>query len=182
MELGYSPGFRINTVKYRNVRWATEANGKFIQTFNAKTKTHVESTYPTGYVFGAFLAVGTTNLVPKKGGMTVFFVETRDPDPLIQALKEAFLVEPRHFKRLENQYTVVVHSVALARILDEFGKGNEKELPEKYLVRNQKFLHGVRDGILYFDGHTEDTRDLPKRRKFNPRTLELLELINTHYP
>ena len=174
-------GFTINmfhTPVGGDFSWATEVSRDYVRVRDAKTRKFVESNYDTGYVFGAFVAVGVTNSFPRKGGMVVFFTGTNDVTELEDCLRREFLVRPKYYKRTDTVYTVNVHSAALARLMAKFGEKENRHVPNEYLVDNPEYLRGIREGLMHFNGHKEDTRDVLSPRHFNPRNVAMLKAID----
>jgi hypothetical protein len=56
--------------------------------------------------------------------------------------------------------------------------GEERKLPEKYLVNNEKYLSGMKDGIHDFRGFEEDDRETLKKRRFSRHVKEIYDSID----
>lgn len=168
-------GFTINMAHY--VKRAKEVKNGFINNGDAKLKIYVDSTYGLGYFFGAFLSKGVSNLSNYRG-QVMFRLTDEDPTTLYESIEDSFNIAPR-FRTIDYGYEMIVYSKPIARLVNEFGSGEARHLPNKYLVNNTKYLLGVQEGLSDFEGHLEDTRDIINPRKFSPSLLKLWKSLST---
>ena len=124
--------------------------------FNVKEEGYTfKSSYSVGYVFGTFLGDGCQFYSSKKGGQTTWYFvldEIHIADKLSKHLFKEFKIKTKlYFTR--KVILVVVHNARLARFFAQFGKKNKKALPDKFLVKDKKYLKGVYDGLIDSEGH-----------------------------
>jgi hypothetical protein len=175
-ELQYRPkGFTLNMAHY--VKRAKEVKIRFILNGNAKLKVHVDSTYELGYFFGATLSKGIANLSNHRG-LVVYRLKDEDSTTLCKSVEESFNIVPKT-RVIPFGFEVVVYSKPIARLVHEFGSGENRHLPEKFLVYNKAYLTGIKDGIEYFKGHIPDDRNILSPRKFSTHVLELYNLLTS---
>jgi len=159
------------------VKRAEKVSGKFIVNGDSWLRIYVDSTYELGYVFGAFLSKGVSNLSNYRGQVS-FRLTEEDCTTLYESVEEAFNVATR-FRVTETGFEANIYSKPIARLLWEFGHGEARKLPEKYLVNNRKYLRGIKEGIEYFGGNIPDDRATLKTRKFSPHLFTLYkELVD----
>lgn len=162
-----SPGFTLNMAHY--VLRAQEIKDGIILNGNSRLKLYVDSTHALGYVFGAYLSVGISNLSNHRG-QVVFRMDEKEGSRntrLYGAAKEAFNIETK-FRDLENsRVEAIMYCKPLAKLLREFDTGVKKHLPQKYLVSNADYLDGVLKGLSDFRGHVQDMRPVLKKRPFS---------------
>lgn len=145
---------------------------------------NVEPDFNLGYVIGAYLAVGSVNIITYKNstrGMVFWYVEKTDKDKidrLTKSLSESFNLSLSIREQSKSStYQVVCYSKPLATLLREFGeKSGRKQLPDYHLYKNPDYIKGVVKGIEEFNGHRPDTRKVLRKRKLN---LSVIELYNT---
>jgi inosine-5'-monophosphate dehydrogenase len=145
----------------------------------ARYRTKIEDSYELGYVFGTFLGDGTAFRAPSRnseiGRVSWSFGrnEQEVADKLIRCLKEVTGVEA---KSTTDGRCIHVHFYSLqwARFFTEFGKRQDKHLPERYLCSNPLYLRGLFDGLLDSDGHV----GADGRICFRNTSLRLVELFN----
>lgn len=173
-------GFTVNMAHYS--RHPTEVRGRnYIVNNKTYLRVYVDSTYELGYVFGAFLSVGISD-IPKHSSYMgqVCFYTNEDVDKLVAAIKESFNLDAKVYQKPNNRKVVAVHSKPLARFFAEFGKKEQRSLPDKYLVNNAEYLHGILDGIQDFKGHIPDSRNVLNPRKLSQATQDLYYSIIKH--
>lgn len=184
LDLYPAKGFTINMAHF--VKQVDEVHGRrHIVNNDAKLKIYIDSTYELGYIFGSFVSVGNSDIpnhYSYMGQVTFYTDGTVDLDKLISAFKNTFHVEPRLYDRPNGRKVVVVHSKPIARLLQEFGKKEQRHVPDKYLVSCEPYLKGLLDGITDFKGHLPDTRPVLNKRKYSLKVKalheELTELLN----
>lgn len=126
--------------------------------FRHKKLPKVPSDYYLGLIFGAFLEGGTSHLSLNRNGSEVGSVRWYIPydgrefaGVLIDALDRVFGLYSYSYYRPNyrpNITTVICNNKALSRLLREFGKGESKEIPLRFLVDNREYLRGIHDGIM----------------------------------
>lgn len=119
-----------------------------------KNKIKVKPTYDLGYIFGTFIGDGTTR-INNKGGYTRWtfnITERLIAQKVAKAIRNIFKLNVRTYS-YKNTYLVTVSSNGLARLLQEFGKKENKHLPDKYISMNSlPYCRGLLDGLDDSDG------------------------------
>jgi IMP dehydrogenase/GMP reductase/intein/homing endonuclease len=128
----------------------------------ARYRVEVEDSYELGYVFGSFLGDGTSFLNWNGKSETGRVSWNFGPSEHGIAKKLIDCLEAVTGVRVEAKpaaHTLVIHFYSLqwARLLDQFGKRDEKHLPEKYMCGNPLYLRGLLDGLIDSDGNVEQT-------------------------
>lgn len=142
---GLPPGFTLDLEHYTKRK------------FRHKKLPKVPSDYYLGLIFGAFLEGGASHLSLNPKNSEVGSVRWYIPydnkefaDRLIHALDKVFGLYSYAYYRPNYRptiTTVICNNKALSRLLREFGKGETKELPFRFLVDNKDYLRGIRDGV-----------------------------------
>lgn len=163
------------------VKSATKVTGrKHIINTNTHLNVYVHSTYDLGYVFGAFVSVGISDL-PKHYshmGQVSFYTDgTPDLTKLSAAIKNSFNLDSKIVDKSNGRQMLVVYNKPMARLLQEFGKKERRHVPDKYIVNNTQYLQGILDGIEDFKGHLEDTRGVINPRKVSISVQNLYSII-----
>ena len=168
-------GFTINMSHY--VKQVSEIKDGFIINGNSMLRIYVDSTYNLGYFFGASVSRAVVNLSNYRGQVFFRMYDSEDSTKLFSAVEDSFNVTPRIRKINSERYEMIVYSKPIAKLLKEFGKGQDRMVPSKYLVENEEYLNGLRDGIYDFQGHIPDNREVLKRREFSPGIEVLYEVL-----
>jgi len=142
-------------------------------------RTPIEDSYELGFVLGTFLGDGhaflSTNGRSEIGRVSWHFgpSEHATAEKLTAAVREVTGVEP---SVVENGKTITIHLCSLqwARLLAEFGKRDEKHLPQRYLCGNPSYLKGLHDGLVAGGGLVA----ADGRISFENTSLALVELFN----
>ncbi|VTU02147.1 inosine 5 -monophosphate dehydrogenase : IMP dehydrogenase., GMP reductase OS=Thiorhodospira sibirica ATCC 700588 GN=ThisiDRAFT_0694 PE=3 SV=1: IMPDH: CBS: CBS: Hom_end_hint: IMPDH [Gemmataceae bacterium] len=142
-------------------------------------RTEVAAGYDLGYLFGTFLGDGHAFLNTVRnsdiGRVSWYFgnAEGAVTAKLVGCVKAVTGVEPKVVPG-EKVTTVHLYSLQWARLLGEFGKRHEKQLPAKYRCGNGEYLRGLLDGLVDSDGHVA----ADGRIGFKNTSAELVELFN----
>jgi IMP dehydrogenase/GMP reductase len=146
---------------------------------------NIKPSYSLGYIFGTFLGDGCANLsdvqrektFSEVGSLCWIFGEKENviADKVISCCTEVFGKSPHIAESKTKNITLVqFHYQVLARFFQDFGKKNEKHLPEKYFCNDTNYLSGIIDGLVDSDGHIEKYG----RYGFNNNSPYLIELFN----
>jgi len=174
-------GFTLNMAHY--VQRATVDGEYLITGKDTYLRIFIHSNYALGFVFGSFLAIGNASLVTykhsKRGSVRWYIpVDKIEYFGKLQGyMKESFALDLSLRRSSKGVYQAICYSKPLAELLSEFGKGEDKHLPDKYLVNNAEFLEGIKEGIKTFEGHKLDTRPILNTRKFSSEVAQLYERI-----
>jgi len=145
---------------------------------------NLNPTYELGYVFGTFLGDGfsqsgepfvkSRNKTQKQGSVRWSFNknEVDIADKLIESIKKVFDVEAKK-KFRKNIIEVFLFRKYIADLFLDFGKRQNKHLPENLLVDNKEYLKGIYDGLVDSDGSFDG-----KRYSFTNTSTYLIELFN----
>lgn len=133
-----------------------------------------------GYIFGTFLGDGHAKIdLRKTGSINTAYItwsfgknEIDIVNKLNKALFSIFNKEGV-VKETNNMLIVTFYDKPFTEFLFNFGKKTNKHLPENLLVDNIKYLHGLFDGLIDSDGHTDKTK-----LTFTNTSKQLIELIN----
>lgn len=124
----------------------------------------ITPSYELGYIFGTFLGGGTASIhktckVGTNGHVTWGFgcKEFKIAVKLCSFLKSIFSINT-NIKKKKNKIVVIVNCKPLAHLLEEFGKKNNKHLPNKYFANNKDYLRGILNGLSDGDGHITSIR------------------------
>jgi IMP dehydrogenase/GMP reductase len=126
----------------------------------ARYRVDIGDSYELGYVFGTFLGDGTSflnwNGKSEIGRVSWNFGpgEEDTAEKLVRCLESVTGVQTT-WKRSGKTLVVHLYSLQWARLLDAFGKRDEKHLPHKYLCGNPLYLQGLLHGLVDSDGHVE---------------------------
>lgn len=120
--------------------------------------TQIRDSYELGYIFGTFLGDGHAFLAPNRNseaGRVSWYVSQKEEHvakKIAQCIKKVVGVdvEPQPHKSIFN---IHLYSLQWARLLAQFGKRDEKHLPEAYWCANPEYLEGLFDGLVDSDGH-----------------------------
>jgi len=134
-------------------------NGKLVTGLTKKVclPVFVDSTYCLGYIFGSFLACGVANLTDYKKstrGITIFKPKVGyeyDYEKLSNCIYEVFGLKTSVRDRF-----LYVYSVALTKLLKEFGVNKGKHLPKKYYVNHEEYNDGLLNGMQDFHVDSPD--------------------------
>lgn len=135
--------------------------------------------YELGYVFGTFLGDGCASTAISNGraqGSCHWYFgknEVATVDKLTACLINTFpnASDPvMNFS--ENMSIVHFHYKPLADFLSDFGKKENKHLPEEFFVNDVSYLNGIYDGLLDSDGCKSG------RVSFHNTSHKLIELFN----
>lgn len=116
-----------------------------------KTPIYIESTYELGYFFGARLTRGLSNLQKRSGQVSFRLPHGFDASKLIHCIKKSTNLDTKTFTRTSNKYTLYIANRAITRLTQEFGHGENRKLPEKYMVSYLPYLKGILDGMLDYE-------------------------------
>jgi IMP dehydrogenase/GMP reductase len=145
----------------------------------ARYQTTITDTYDLGYIFGTFLGDGHAFIAPSRnsvpGQVSWYFGadEHEIAAKLARCLKTVVgldVVPVSNGKIL----TLNMYSLQWARLLAQFGKRHEKQLPTQYLSENREYLRGLFAGLVDSDGHISSDG----RLSFHTTSQELIELFN----
>jgi IMP dehydrogenase len=144
----------------------------------ARYEKTIRPSYYLGYVFGAFLGDGNSQVSKSRNSEAGSVHWTFGPSEQETAQKLADCVElsigvrPRIKK---NRVTRVdLWSLQWARFFEEFGKRDHKHLPTAYRCRDPLYLRGLYDGLIDSDGWVDGGR----RASFRNTSRELSELFS----
>ena len=155
----------------------------------------IASGYELGYLFGTFLGDGSSFIhtssnvndnrynPPRKrnstiGSVTWFFGanETKIANKLNSCLSK--VTGKKGVTKLDkNVLKITLYSKPWAHIFQEFGKFNEKRLPEQYYCLDNNYLKGLWEGLLDSDGFMDGKRETIHNT--SPYILELLTFIKS---
>lgn len=152
-------------------------------------KTLLKPNYNLGYVFGTYLGDGNSSIRvnqldgvngPKKstsGSIHWSFgvAEIDIANKLKNIIKELFGLDVKT-EKTHNMIRVHLYNKPFAHFLYEFGKRENKHLPENLLVDNIEYLTGIYDGLIDSDGNHGNKND--KRKSFHNTSIFLVELFN----
>ena len=155
-----------------------------------KYKTEINSNYDIGYIFGTFLGDGNSRIRKFKRKQNNKLINTTTGEVVwtfnitetnfVENLKNCLFNEFKLIPKIEIKKTIIkihLYNKPLAHLLYEFGKRNDKHLPEKYFVNNTGYLFGLYHGLIDSDGSIDG-----KRKSFYNSSLKLVELYNIiHY-
>lgn len=139
----------------------------------------IAPSYDLGYIFGAFLGDGhafiATNRNSETGRVSWYFAatETEIAAKLSGCLERVVGVDAAP-QREDNLTVLHLYSLQWARLLAQFGKREEKHLPEQYRCADRDYLQGLFDGLLDSDGWI----GADGRVGFHNTSRELAELFN----
>jgi len=141
----------------------------------------LNSNYDLGYIFGTFLGDGTsTHKIYKSGPnyqikWSFGLAENDIAIKLQHAISKCFDINASILEKT-NILEVSMSNNELSNFLLDFGKREEKHLPENLFVSNKDYLAGLYDGLLDSDGHYEkDSRNSIKNT--SSRIIELFNII-----
>ena len=138
----------------------------------------LEPSYDSGYIFGTFLGDGWASVATYKnserGSVHWAFGlhEKSIADKLVLAINNT-IGKMATIKKKKNMLLVSLYYKPLANYLFDFGKKNNKYLPQQLLVKNNQYLNGLYDGLLDSDGHIEKNG----RTTFTNTSPQLIELF-----
>ena len=128
----------------------------------ARYRTEIRDSYELGYLFGTFLGDGhaflNTNGNSEIGRVAWYFgpdehETAREARRLRRGGRPA--CAPRSSARAAS-IDVHLYSLQWARLLAQFGKRDEKHLPQRYLLRESRCTcKGLLDGLVDSDGHID---------------------------
>lgn len=147
----------------------------------------IQASFCTGYVFGAYLSVGTTNIVTYNGstrGIVFWYVEKGMENQLNRlkaCIQEAFGVTLSVREQSKSStYQVVCYSKPMATLLSSMGKrGGSKYLPGDFYFDDVGYKRGLVSGIQDFRGNVPDTRSSIKKRKLSIGVLDLYNRLTS---
>lgn len=149
----------------------------------------VEPSYDLGYVIGAYLSVGSVNLITYNNstrGIVFWYVENNGflekVEKLENSLKSSFnLSLNSRSQKKSSTYQLVCYSKPLATLLSNLGKkSGVKRLPDKYFFDDVDYRKGLLHGIEDFKGHVPDSRDILKKRKVSIDVVLLYEKLKSY--
>lgn len=166
-------GFTINMAHY--VKRASKVSNGFIINGASHLKVKVHSDYGLGFFFGAFLSRGISNLSNHRGQTFLRMLDDEESTILYNSIEDSFNIAPRYRSLDDGRYEMIVYSKPVARLMMEFGSGQTRALPKKYLVNNTGYLDGLLDSIHQYEGFAPDTRDIlnPKKHSVDLEKLYL---------
>ncbi|WP_246580705.1 IMP dehydrogenase [Deinococcus aestuarii] len=126
-------------------------------------QTQIRESYDLGYLFGTFLGDGhaflnhngsETRTGSEVGRVDWFFSheEGEIADKVSAAVERVTGVRPVR-KDDGNLIRLYLYSLPWARLLAGFGKREHKGLPHAYLVKDEAYLRGLKDGLIDSDGY-----------------------------
>lgn len=158
------------------------------------THRYIESGYELGYLFGTFLGDGCARVETIKGGRTKVSGEQQQSETgkitwyfekrqiAIATKVCAFIhttfgiqTKPRPNK---NMLVVKLYNKMAAKLFDEFGKKQEKHLPEKYYATDVNYLQGIYDGLVDSDGNTSKRSGTTSVASTSEQIIELIYFCN----
>jgi len=179
VSMNSSKGFTLNMSHY--VKQVTEVKDGFIINGNSWLRVFVDSTYELGYFFGASVSRAVVNLSNYRGQVFFRMYDDEDCTKLYESIEEAFNVAPRFRDINKYRYELIVYSKPIAKLLSEFGKGESRTIPSKYLVDNPKYLRGIHEGIEDFGGHLVDEREIIRKIKFSHNLKKIFDLTDKYH-
>lgn len=153
----------------------------------------IKSNYNVGYIFGTFLGDGySKHRTAKRGDGTTkvgsvqwyFGINEKETaNKLADAIEKEMGKRPViSYSQVSRMIHVNFHSKQWGNFFQQFGKKNEKHLPERFLIDNYKYLKGVYDGLVDSDGYREKQRKMDSVRvgftNTSPQLIELFAVIS----
>lgn len=167
-------GFTLNMAHY--VKRASKVTNGYIVNGDSHLKVRVDSDYGLGFFFGSFLSLGVVSLSSYRGQVFLRFKDDTESTTLYNSIEDSFNIAPRYRSLSDGRYEMVVYSKPIARLMGEFGSGENRSLPSKYLVNNSGYLSGIVTSLHQYKGFSEDRREILNPRKYSYR-LEKLYLF-----
>ncbi|MFC6660604.1 hypothetical protein [Deinococcus multiflagellatus] len=129
----------------------------------ARAQTELSAGYDLGYLFGTFLGDGhaflnhngsETRTGSEIGRVDWYFSseEGHIADKLIETVQRVTGLTPVR-KPDGNIIRIYLYSLPWARLLAQFGKRDQKTLPQAYRAAHPGYLQGLKDGLLDSDGY-----------------------------
>jgi IMP dehydrogenase/GMP reductase len=137
--------------------------GNYRSGYDYEIDNKIQSNYDSGYIFGTFLGDGNSSFSKNNSGVVRWSFNI-DEMKIAQKLKSCIdntldSVNVKIKKRKErNIIHVVLNYNPIVRLFEEFGKSQNKELPQEYLVDEKTYLRGLFDGLIDSDGHSDGCR------------------------
>lgn len=157
--------------------------------YERKTRRFIKADYNLGYVIGAYLSVGTSNIVKYKNstrGMVFWYVQREGYEDQINNLKESLKTSFNLNMTIREQkksstYQIVCYSKPLATLLGMMGKkSGRKNLPDMFMYKDKSYKEGLLKGISDFDGHKPDSRNVLNKRKLSINVVELFNNLKMY--
>jgi IMP dehydrogenase/GMP reductase/intein/homing endonuclease len=139
----------------------------------------IAPSYDLGYLFGTFLGDGHAFIAPNRNSETgrvswYFAAAEADIAAKLRGCIERVVGVDAEPQAEDNLTVLHLYSLQWARLLAQFGKRDEKHLPERYRCADRDYLQGLFDGLLDSDGHV----GADGRLCFHNTSRELAELFN----
>jgi IMP dehydrogenase/GMP reductase len=147
----------------------------------------MKSSYELGYLFGTYLGDGCANIridskTKCESGQTKWFFgahETKISDKLIKCIKTLLNIDIG-YKKTDNMNIITLYNKSLSKVLNEFGKKINKNLPTKYYCKNKEYIEGLFDGLIDSDGYIKEKSIVKEDTyifAFNNTSKKLIELF-----
>lgn len=142
-------------------------------------------TYGLGYIFGTFLGDGTSHCVKQNSGSHIGSVcwafgldEKTIANKLNESILSVFGREASSISDYKNTTIVRFSDKPFAEFLQQFGKRDNKHLPDMLLVDDAKYLQGIYDGLIDSDGfYGKDDQNCFKNTSIP--LVELFSILNS---
>lgn len=160
---------------------AKVSDEKIITNGNCEFNRFINSDYDLGYIFGTFLGDGHSKITvhnnSEMGSVHWYFSlhETDIAEKLKNSIKKHLNYEVKIVPE-KNVLKVNCYNKHFAKMLFEFGKKNDKQLPSKYYCKDKDYIKGIFDGLNDSDGHLEVTKKENKIFTFVNTSKYLIEL------
>lgn len=157
----------------------------------------IKPSYDLGYIFGTFLGDGHARLTSTQredgrrntSGSTSWYFglgEEGFAKKLQKAIKDVFDMNMTYGRAKDKNIILCQNrNNGLSRMLLEFGKKTDKQLPEKFVCSDKEYLKGLLDGLIDSDGCIKDTGS-PQLSNTSSKLIEQYSLfhylVNGYYP
>lgn len=184
--------FTIDLIEYMNkgkyddsTLWTTGSKCSSEKIFNR----YIESSYELGYIFGTFLGDGSSHIwinsktKCESGRVSWYFGldETEICDKLIYCIEKVLGLKVEYkVNKNKNMNIITLYNKCITKLLHEFGKKTEKNLPKKYYCKNKDYIRGIYNGLIDSDGCIKhESRDKEDKYifTFTNTSIPLIELF-----
>lgn len=139
----------------------------------------IKPSYDLGYLFGSYLGDGNINNISVCWNYGLNEIDICEKT--ISCIKNVFNFESKYTQKSNaNIYTVYIYNKYISLLFKEFGKKQDKHLPDKYYCLNLDYINGIFDGLIDSDGCIgyEEKVSQKFRYVFNNTSVYLIELFN----